>query len=117
MAKNTKKHTEDDESKPMRLRSVDESAADEGDETLPVVDDADEAEAEKPVVKAASVSMKKGWVRFNCFVDVDPAPVVGHFSFAHDTNVMKLESRQVYSCPLSVAEHLVDKKIGVILPD
>lgn len=80
---------------------------------LAEVIEATSASAPAPRVREA------GMVTIACYVDVDPAPVVGHpsqggYSFI-DHGIMKLEARHNYTVPLRVAQHLVDKKIASIV--
>lgn len=86
-------------------------------------EEAEEAEEveEQPKPKrkleqAVQAERPEGWVEFTCYETVDPAPTIGDFSFNRDLSVVVLEAKKTYTIPRRVAEVLVDKKKGVILP-
>jgi hypothetical protein len=81
-------------------------------------DDDDDSETETARAHQAEVvnveAEEDDNVKFSCHTTVDPSPTVGNYRFA-DNGVAVLERMKNYTMPRRVAEHLVDKKVGVIV--
>lgn len=93
-----------------------EEEAEESEETEEDSGDSTKKKKKPSLEKVEKAERPEGWVEFNCFEMVDPAPTIGSFSFVRDLSVTILESKKVYVIPREVAEVLVDKKKGMILP-
>jgi hypothetical protein len=77
----------------------------------------EERPRKKPSLERAETAERpEGWVEFVCQEVVDPSPTIGSFSFSRDLSVIILEKSKTYTVPRFVAEVLVDKKKGIMIP-
>lgn len=91
----------------------------EGEVEAAVTTDDVETPAPVAAVEAASPEVaqpEENLVRIAMFVEVDPAPTIGHplhggYSFAQN-GILKLEARKSYTVPRNVADVLIDKKLA-----
>jgi hypothetical protein len=71
-------------------------------------------EASIPVVAVSPKVVQPNMVRINVFVTLEPAPVIGHYSFVREHGISKLVPGS-YTVPWYVAEHLIDKKMAQLI--
>lgn len=85
----------------------------QADEAAVIATDADQP-VEASVETAPSA---KDYVRITMLEEVSPPPVIGHFNFANELGVRKLESRKTYSVPREAAARMQDTGCAVMLQD
>lgn len=88
--------------------------AEEVAEAAPEV--AEAAEEAPEVVRQPKVKAQTDMVEFSTFEEIDPSPTIGGYSFAQELSLTKLSAKTNYVIPRYVAEVLVDRKKGMILP-
>ena len=114
-----KTEEEDEEGAPFRVRKVREEEPEsvQVQEAPEASDEETEEVAPEPRSRKAppkAEERKAGWVEFTCYEEIDPAPIIGRFNFVMELGISKLENKGVYIIPRDAADHLVDKKKGII---
>lgn len=114
--------------KPIKvIKSIRPATDDTTEEAPEVVEQAEEvvAEAEEATPAPAQVTITAASVapvapktpdkiRISVFTEIDPAPRIGHFSFAQDMNITVLKPG-VYEVPYNVGMVLIDKKVAQLV--
>lgn len=78
---------------------------------------ATEAEGQPVEASVETTASAKDYVRVTMLEEVSPPPVIGHFNFAAELGVTKLENRKTYSVPREAAARLQDTGMAVMLLD
>lgn len=117
--------------KPLKKKAaliVDEAAQtatlvqpDAEDQTEAPTEEAD-TEIEAAIAKAipvsqsavASISPKKGWLKFTMYDELRPPPVIGHCDVGRLLGVDRLSAKTTYLLPPNVVEVLLDAKKGCL---